>query len=73
MNAPTLSRICAQSGSSLGSKTTHLSAAVQALLDEERRAADRHVLVLVGGGVGAAQRARAPHHAPVHGEACAGS
>ena len=38
MNAPTLSRICAHSGSSFGSNTTHLRAAVQALLDEQRRA-----------------------------------
>ncbi len=41
----------------------------EALLDEQRGAAHRHVLVLVGSGIGAAQCARAPHHAPVHREA----
>ena len=38
MNAPTLSRICAHSGSSFGSNTTHCVPRIQALLDEQRRA-----------------------------------
>ena len=39
MNAPTLSRICAHSGSSFGSKTTHCGAAEEALLEEQRQCA----------------------------------
>ena len=38
MNAPMFRRICAHSGSSFGSKTTHLRAAKQALFEEEREA-----------------------------------
>ena len=48
MNAPTLRRICAQSGSSFGSKTTHFSPRIEALFDEERGAAHRDVLPLAG-------------------------
>ena len=69
MNAPTFSRICAQSGSSLGSKTTHCGAAIEAFFDEQGQAADRDVFVFVGQLVGAAQRARAPDHAPGTGKA----
>ena len=39
MNAPTFSRICAHSGSSFGSNTTHFSALDEALLDEQRESA----------------------------------
>ena len=53
MNAPTLSRICAHSGSSLGSNTTHCVPAVEALLEEQRGAPHRDVLPLARQPVGA--------------------
>ena len=68
MNAPTLSRICAQSGSSFGSNTTHLRAAKQALLDEQRQPPHGNVLVVVRDLSPRRQRAGAPRHGSVHGK-----
>ena len=50
-----------------------LGAAVQALLEEQGEPPDRDVLVLVRLDVGAAQRPRAPDHAPGDRERRAGS
>ena len=60
MKAPTLSRICAHSGSSLGSKTTHLRACEQAFLDEQRGTPDRDVFPLARLLVGAVEGASTP-------------
>ena len=49
-----------------------LQAALDALLEEERRAPHRHVLPLARRGIAGRERARAPHDRPPPGEARAG-
>ena len=63
MNAPTFRRIWAHSGSSLGSNTTHLRPRYR--LSSMKSASRRTGTYLYSSAslVGAAQRARAPHHA----------
>ena len=73
MNAPTFSRICAHSGSSLGSNTTHCVPRYRLSSMNSASRRTGHVLVLVGQLVGAAQRPRAPDDAADDRETCAGS
>jgi hypothetical protein len=68
MNAPTLRRICAHSGSSFGSKTTHCVPRKSALLDEERQPPHRDVLPLRSQTVGAFGGARTPGDVACHRE-----
>ncbi len=73
MKAPTLSRICAHSGSSLGSKTTHFSPRYR--LSSMNSAVRRTGTYLYSSAAASAPRSvRAPHTTlPKHREACAGS
>ena len=73
MKAPTLSRICAHSGSSFGSNTTHFSPRYRLSSMNSAGAPDRDVLVLVAELVGAAQRARAPDDVADRSGRCGGS
>ena len=68
MNDPTFSRIAAQSGSSLGSNTTHCRAPIQALFEEQRGAPHGHILPLVGQRVRAHECARSPQQRPIQRE-----
>ena len=61
MNAPMLRRICAHSGSSLGSNTTHCVPRIEAFFDEEReRGGPGCISIRRRRASCAPQRARAP-------------